>query len=166
MAADDVIAGVSLGFELAVNGPGDVGPGVNPANMRLYRESGRLGLVVESESGSQSDIFLWVPGNTDDEEIVQFVVDTSGNFKIRSLNNALTVKNTLFDADLTDGRVGIGAAPVASTLLALTSTTGALLVPRMTTAQRDLLTAANGMIIYNTTTTTMQGYVAGAWADL
>ena len=34
----------------------------------------------------------------------------------------------------------------------------------LTTVQRDALTAANGMLIYNTTTATVQKYEAGAWA--
>jgi hypothetical protein len=69
-----------------------------------------------------------------------------------------------------DGRVGIGTVTggvATSALLDLTSTTGALLVPRMTTAQRDALTAAaNGMIIYNTSTNTLQGRQGGAWTNL
>jgi hypothetical protein len=66
-----------------------------------------------------------------------------------------------------DGRVSIGtASPATSAALDITSTTGALIVPRMTTTQRDALTAVNGMIIYNTTTTTMQGYINGAWANM
>ncbi len=47
--------------------------------------------------------------------------------------------------------VGIGAFmsdPAGA--LDIYSTTGGLVVPRMTTAQRDLLTPVNGMIIYNT----------------
>jgi hypothetical protein len=65
------------------------------------------------------------------------------------------------------GSVGIGtAAPNASALLDLTSTTGALMLPRMTTTQRDALTAANGMLIYNTTLNKFQGYEGGAWASL
>ena len=48
----------------------------------------------------------------------------------------------------------------------LLSTTRALLVPRMTTAQRDLLAAVNGMIIYNTTTTQVEAFEAGAWGAL
>ena len=35
----------------------------------------------------------------------------------------------------------------------------------LTTVQRDALTAANGMLIYNTTTATMQKYEAGAWVN-
>ena len=46
------------------------------------------------------------------------------------------------------------------------SGTGALLLSRMTTAQRDALTAVNGMLIYNTTLSKLQGYEGGAWANL
>jgi hypothetical protein len=51
-----------------------------------------------------------------------------------------------------------GAAPDASAALDISSTTGALLVPRMTSTNRDALTAKEGMIIYNTTSKTFQGY--------
>jgi hypothetical protein len=36
----------------------------------------------------------------------------------------------------------------------------------LTTTQRDALTAANGMIIYNTTTATMQKFENGSWTDV
>ena len=48
----------------------------------------------------------------------------------------------------------------------LQSTTRAVLLSRMTTAQRDAMTAVDGMIIYNTTTGTIQGYQSGAWGNL
>lgn len=65
------------------------------------------------------------------------------------------------------GRVGIGAtAPATSAILEIASTTGAVLLPRMTTTQRDALTAVNGMILYNSTTDKLQGRAAGAWVDL
>jgi hypothetical protein len=63
-----------------------------------------------------------------------------------------------------DGNVGIGtASPATSAKLDITSTTGALLVSRMTTTQRDDLTAVNGMIIYNSTTNAFNFYENGAW---
>lgn len=43
---------------------------------------------------------------------------------------------------------------------------GELLLGNMTTTERNALTAANGMIIYNTTDNKFQGYEAGAWANL
>lgn len=54
----------------------------------------------------------------------------------------------------------------ASVAMEISSTTGALLLPRMTTTERNALTAANGMMIYNTTTGKIQGYQSGAWADM
>lgn len=69
--------------------------------------------------------------------------------------------------NLSGGKVGIGGLPAnVSSLLTLTSTTGALIITRMTTAQRDLLTAANGMMIYNTTLALFQVYEAGAWRTM
>lgn len=39
-------------------------------------------------------------------------------------------------------------------------------LPNLTTAQRDALTAANGWLIYNTTTSKIQAYAGSAWVDL
>ncbi len=65
------------------------------------------------------------------------------------------------------GNVGIGIlAPATSALLDLTSTTGALLVPRMTTTQRDALTAVQGMIVFNSTTGVFNGNTALGWVVL
>ena len=99
---------------------------------------------------------------------------SAGNqtWELRSLraSNALQLGQGTFPGAITidaaTGHIGVGAVPGASMGLDLPMTDGALVVPRMTTAQRDALTAANGMIIYNTTTATMQGRVAGAWVNL
>jgi len=65
------------------------------------------------------------------------------------------------------GNVGIGTvSPAVSALLELASTTGALLITRLTTTQRDALTPVDGMIIYNSTTSKLQGYEASAWRDI
>ena len=53
---------------------------------------------------------------------------------------------------------GSGVKPLAET-------TTAIQLPTMTTAQRDALTPIAGMIIYNTTTGTIQQYVSGAWEN-
>lgn len=44
--------------------------------------------------------------------------------------------------------------------------TAALLMNRLTTVQRDSLSAINGMIIYNTDDNLFQGYANGAWVNL
>ena len=68
---------------------------------------------------------------------------------------------TIGKTDLTDTHIVYGQLDV-------TTTAGAILLPRMTTAQRDDagFTKANGMIIYNITTHKAQIYANGAWADL
>lgn len=58
------------------------------------------------------------------------------------------------------------AALTASAALEIRSTAGALLLPRMTTTQRDALTATDGMLLYNTSTNKVQARAAGAWVDL
>jgi hypothetical protein len=75
-------------------------------------------------------------------------------------NNALMVRN--------DGIVSIGtASPNGSGVLEISSTTQGVLLPRMTTAQRDLITTpADGLVIYNTTTNKLQVRAAGVWVDL
>lgn len=60
------------------------------------------------------------------------------------------------------GGVGVGTASPQGAL-DVSSTTGALIVPRMTTEQRDALTAVNGMIIYNTSNDQFNFYENGAW---
>lgn len=68
---------------------------------------------------------------------------------------------------LREGNLGIGTTtPNSSALLDLTSTTGALLVPRMTTTQKSALTPVNGMIVYDASLNKFQGYENGAWASL
>lgn len=62
--------------------------------------------------------------------------------------------------------IGDSVPPTTSAILELKSTTGAFLPPRMTTTQRDALTAVNGMILYNTTTDALNYRKAGAWVAI
>jgi len=64
------------------------------------------------------------------------------------------------------GNNGAGAPINSSCLLELFSTTATLVLPRMTTAQRDAMTLVDGMILYNTTTGKIEARCAGAWLQL
>ena len=74
-------------------------------------------------------------------------------------------KNTAetFHMDTATGNYGLGIEPNAD---AKVNVGGAMLLGNMTTTVRDALTAANGMIIYNTTDNKFQGYENGSWANL
>jgi len=65
-----------------------------------------------------------------------------------------------------NGNVGIGTStPATSAKLDISSTTGALLISRMTTVQKAALTAVDGMILYDSTLNKFQGYENGAWVS-
>ena len=54
----------------------------------------------------------------------------------------------------------------SSIALEIKSTTKAFMNARMTTAERNALTAVNGMQVYNSTTDKLQVYAGGSWVDL
>lgn len=61
--------------------------------------------------------------------------------------------------------IGFGT-PVTSAVLNIDTTDGALLLPRMNTAQMNALTPSNGMLIYNNQTNKFVGYENGSWVNL
>jgi len=65
-------------------------------------------------------------------------------------------------------QVGIGiTTPAASAQLDLTSTTKGFLPPRMTTAQRDAISGpASGLVIFNTTTNSLEIKNSSGWISL
>ena len=88
-----------------------------------------------------------------------FITNQTGSLSLGNATNSISITSA--------GNVGIGtASPAASAKLDIGGTTGALLVPRLTTTERNALTAVNGMIIYNTTDNQMQGRINGAWAAM
>lgn len=62
--------------------------------------------------------------------------------------------------------IGAAAAPALSAVLELQTTTGALLVSRLTTAQLAALTPVNGMIAYESTLNLFKVYENGAWRTM
>lgn len=71
----------------------------------------------------------------------------------------------LFIVVCSNAQVGIGTTtPDASAVLDITSTTQGVLPPRMTTTERDnIVSSANGLMIYNTTTSTLEYKTDSGW---
>jgi hypothetical protein len=90
------------------------------------------------------------------------VVNDSHNHENVTVSDNISINNTRLYSPAGAGNVGIGTTNPQGAL-DIVSTTGAFIVPRMTTAQRDALTAVNGMIIYNTSTNQFDFYENRAW---
>lgn len=80
-------------------------------------------------------------------------------------NGAITSSSLIFDNGT---NVGINqSSPSATALLELSSTTQGVLLPRMTTTQRNAIsTPANGLEIYNTSTTSPNYYDGTTWQQV
>jgi hypothetical protein len=143
---------------LDVNGKALIGPiAANPV-----LAGGQL--EVRSAAGVDTRLDLWQTGNA-----IMSIGSVASSSTVHITNNFLgtVFGNPAYGIAITSGgAVGMGALPATSAALDITSTTGALLVPRMTTTQRNALTATNGMILYNTTDNQMQARVNGAWVAL
>ena len=61
--------------------------------------------------------------------------------------------------------VNAGAGSGDQRVEAKTSALGAHMLPNLTTTERDALTAAAGDLIYNTTTSKLEGYDGSAWKE-
>ena len=81
------------------------------------------------------------------------------------------VGNAIISGNLTAGAIK-GSLTADDSTIIVDGTTGAITAPSyvqfgsFTTAQRDALTAANGMVIYNSQLNKFQGYENGSWANL
>lgn len=154
-SAQSVSGTVVKGFEVARIGSGfvvNVGNGNTNVTANAYFGSGgwtyaNSGFAAYAGVLASNGNFIW---NTAPS-------GTAGN------PITFTQALTLFQA----GQLLLGATSLSAGAFAeFTSTTGALIVPRMTTAQRDAIGAvANGAIIYNTTTNKMNFRENGAWVQ-
>tara|TARA_R110000824_G_scaffold56413_4_gene154457 strand:- start:424 stop:2169 length:1746 start_codon:yes stop_codon:yes gene_type:complete len=94
----------------------------------------------------------------------------SDNFRIADANNLDS--NVALEIDTSQNvwmaktlAIGQEAAADNAAILELVSTTKAFLPPKMTTSQRNLISGAAGLTIYNTTTNKLQCHNGSGWQD-
>lgn len=101
------------------------------------------------------DSTLFRVGNWDRGAALNILQNRKIGIQTKIPNRALTVAG--------DVAIGYTATPSAAAALEITSTTQGVLLPRMTTTQRDAITATAGLVIFNTTTTKMECYDGSTW---
>jgi len=62
--------------------------------------------------------------------------------------------------------IGTSSEPAASAALDIVSTTKGVLFPRMTTTQKNAITAVAGLVVYDSTTNKLCCYNGSTWNDL
>lgn len=82
--------------------------------------------------------------------------------RVRVIDFSTYIHNTAF----TDKANTFSALQTLSAGATFSGTTATITLPTMNSTQRDNLTPANGMLIYNSTTGTLQQYSGGAWASV
>jgi hypothetical protein len=149
---------------MRIDSSGNVGIGTESpresAALHLVRSSAPSILTMETER--PTIFFIETDGSANENYQIRL---EGGKLRLQQQNDAGSNAYDKFAIDQS-GNCGIGTtSPAASAKLEISSTTGALLVSRMTTTQRDALTAVNGMIIYNSTTNAFNFYENGAWVS-
>ena len=113
----------------------------------------------------------------------EMMLPAGANSTLVSLVSADTLENkTLTSPDINtpdidggaiDGAVigantpaAITGTAISGTSVTVTGTAGAVTLPTLTTTQRNALSAANGMLVYNSTTSKIEAYAGGAWVQL
>ncbi len=145
----------------------------SPVDVVFVDNSGNVGIGTTTPS-SNNELHIYDALSP----TLQLTSDSSGSgntdgFQITYDGGAelLNRENTdmrFFTASLTrmiiknTGNVGIGIASPQGAL-DVNSTTGAFIVPRMTTTDRTALTAVNGMIVYDSTLNAFYFYENGSW---
>ena len=99
--------------------------------------------------------------NVTNDQVDDADADTTN--ELQNIEQVLVVGNDANGNNILNiGQIGIGtSSPNTSAGIDMNTTTGALLLPRLTTPQRDLLTPAEGMMIYNLDELKFQGYTYG-----
>jgi hypothetical protein len=133
---------------------GDIVWNTTTAQLEVY--NGSTWAAVDDGGGSTTFIALTdTPANYTSAAGKYPVVNEAGN--------AVVFSDLFADVDGIRLRLGGSGAVTGSASLRLDTTNGALLLNRLNTGQRDTLTPEAGMMIYNTTTSEVEGYNASAW---
>ena len=151
------------------------GGGSNSGAITLNCEQNSHGqkIIAQPHSAGVTNT-LTLPAGASSTLVSLVSADTLTNKTLTSpVLNTPDINTPDIDGGAIDGAV-IGAntpaavtgTAISGTSIAVTGTTGAMTLNTVTTTQRNALSAANGMIVYNSTTSKIEAYAGGAWVQL
>ena len=149
-----------------VQSDGKIGIGTASPDEKIHISGTNASLRIDSGTnyGDKSLIILCNQRTHIESEIIGPTAQGDTNLKLKTLSGGTLADRITIDEF---GRVGIGTStPNESALLDVSTTTGGILFPRLTTTQRDVVVPYNGLVIYNTTVNKFQGIANGQWVDL
>jgi len=121
----------------------------------------RAELMMDGSSGTSNTVFV----NTHDGSSLaeRFRVTHTGAKVTGTLDidSGISITDNTITTSASNADLELDASGTGNVALARP-----IIMASFTTTQRDALTAANGMIIYNTTTNQFEGYENGAWVSL
>ena len=154
----DAAKSVSTGSDNTAVGAGALSATTGSGNTALGRNSGIMNVSGSNNTflGASADASV---NNLTNATAIGYGATVTASNTIQLGNSSVGSVNTS-GTITTSGSVGIGTtSPSTSAALEISSTSKGLLLPRMTTTQRNFIAQPPaGLVIYNTTTNTVQGY--------
>src|SRR3990167_5647714 len=140
----------------------DIFPGNRQESTRYPSATVDIYAYARASTGGSSgyNVFMEINATDADGELLWWITNGLRGNTFNPIISA--VKN---GAGSTGGiSVGIGTlTPTTGAALDIVSTRGSLLIPRLTSAQKDSFTAVSGMIYYNSQSSHLETFNGGTW---
>ena len=151
-------------YRFIIGATGNIGLGIAPSIAKLH-----LNGTMKIEGLNTLEFGAGVAGKETNAGKIGYQTFTAGALDIVGAGTLVSNRkvNIFAEGGTTfNGPVGIGIlSPASSAKLDISSTTQGFLPPRMTSTQRDAITPAEGLMIYNTTTKKPSFYDGTEWQN-